>query len=65
MQTELLSVKEACVVLNCGVTKLYEILNDGKLKAVKLDGKTLIPRSEITAFITSLKGYEAQKVRGA
>lgn len=60
MQAELLSVKEACGVLNCGPTKLYEILNDGKLKAVKLDRKTLIPKSEITAFIDSLDSYEAK-----
>lgn len=65
MQTELLSIKEACVILNCGVTKFYDLLNQGKIKAVKLEGRTLVPTAEINLFITSLEDYKPQNTRSA
>lgn len=64
MQQELCSIKETCAILNCGTTNLYKILNSGRLKAVKLNRKTLIPRVEINKYITSLDTYKPQKTRG-
>lgn len=64
MQTELLSIKEAAAVLNCGVTSFYKMLNNGQLKGVRLNGKTLIPRTELDEFIASLETYKPQKLRG-
>ena len=64
MQTELLSVKEACAVLNCGVTKLYKLFNEQKIKAIKCEGRTFVTRAEIDAFIASLEDYKPQKMRG-
>ncbi|MAH04252.1 MAG: hypothetical protein CL561_01695 [Alphaproteobacteria bacterium] len=63
MHTELLSVKEACVALNCGVTKLYKLFNDQKIKAIKCEGRTFVTRAEIEAFIASLENYKPQKMR--
>lgn len=64
MPTQLLSVKEACAVLNCGVTKFYKLLNEQKIKAIKCDGRTFITRAEIDAFISSLENYKPQTSRG-
>jgi excisionase family DNA binding protein len=48
------TVMEACAALRVGRTKLYELLADKKLKAVALDGRTLILRDEIERFLTEL-----------
>lgn len=39
--------------------KLYQLINDGKLKAVKLDRRTFVKLSEIARYITSLEEIEA------
>ena len=40
--------------LGCGRTKLFELLRDGELHAVKLGGKTLIPVTELERLAASL-----------
>ena len=40
-------VADACYVLGIGRTSLYELVNAGQLKLIKLAGRTLVPRSEI------------------
>jgi excisionase family DNA binding protein len=37
-----------------GNTKLYELIGEGRLEAVKLGGKTLITAASLDAFIASL-----------
>lgn len=56
---------EACEVLRVGRTKLYELIGDGKLKAVALGGKTLIPRAEVEQFLAALPSIRirAERVR--
>lgn len=41
------SVNDACRVLSIGRTSLYELVKAGKIKLIKIAGRTLVPRSEI------------------
>jgi hypothetical protein len=44
---------------SCGRTKVYELIRAGRLKAKRLDGRTLIPAREAAAFIESLPDFDA------
>lgn len=44
-------VNDACHAIGLGRTKLYSLIAEGKLKPVKIAGRTLIPRSEIERLI--------------
>jgi hypothetical protein len=46
---------------SCGRTKVYELIRDGRLKAKRLDGRTLIPARDAAAFIESLPDFDAAK----
>ncbi|MBK9585763.1 MAG: helix-turn-helix domain-containing protein [Alphaproteobacteria bacterium] len=59
MQSELLTVMEFCQAVNLGKTSVYKLINEGKISAVKLGKKTLIPRSVVHEFIASLPAYHA------
>ena len=41
-----------------GRTKVYELIRDGRLKAKRLDGRTLIPARDAEAFIDSLPDFD-------
>jgi excisionase family DNA binding protein len=45
------TVKQACEISNLGNTKIYELIRDGRLKAVKVDGRTLIIYASIEALL--------------
>jgi excisionase family DNA binding protein len=47
----LLSVKQALSALGIGRTLLYELIEVGSLKSVKIGRRRLVPFSEIEAFI--------------
>ena len=53
-QDELLTTKEACKILKCGLTRLYQFMNAGNLKSVSMGKSRRIPRSAINKFISSL-----------
>jgi len=57
MPTQLLTIPQACAMLNCGKTYLYSLINQGRLKAVKLSKKTLISKQAIDEFIAELDAY--------
>jgi excisionase family DNA binding protein len=40
-------VSEACEKLSIGRTSLYQLVKDGKLKLIKIAGRTLVPHSEL------------------
>lgn len=61
MQAELLTITEFCKSVNLGRTVAYRLINEGKVKAVKLGKKTLIPRSSVDDFIASLPAYQNTK----
>jgi excisionase family DNA binding protein len=47
-----LAVRETIAAASIGRTKLYELLNDGTLKSVKVGRKRLILRSSLDALLT-------------
>ena len=59
MNEELLSIPQVKQILKIGTTKTYALINEGKLKAVKLGGKTLFCRSTVNDFIQSLPSKAA------
>lgn len=50
----LLPPSEAKVLIGCGTTKLYELIGNGSIVAVKLGRHTRIRESSVAAFITGL-----------
>lgn len=62
MVPRLYSVAEACELLSIGRTKLYDLLNQNLLKAVKIGRNTVFRPSDITNFINSLPDYEVKDV---
>ena len=58
MERELLTVPQACAVLNLGKTQIYRRMSLGELRAVKCGKKTLIPRTAINDFIGQLKPFK-------
>lgn len=49
-----ITVKEACSSLRCGVTKLYELMASGKVKAKKDGGRTLVDVASLNRYQTDL-----------
>jgi len=47
----LLSVRDVCVALQCGRTFVYELLQKGELRAIKLGRLTRISRAVLEEFI--------------
>lgn len=58
MATEpiLLSVKNTCDALSLGRTKIYELIAQKRLEAVRLGGKRLVKAASVRAFADSLGG---------
>jgi excisionase family DNA binding protein len=54
----LLTIPEACAAVRVGRTKLYQLLNSGEIKAVKIGKKTLISMCELNKFINLLPKYK-------
>ena len=50
----LVTIEGACTTLGCGRTHLYRLLREGKLQAVKLGARTMVPREALDAFIAAL-----------
>ncbi len=48
------SVARACRVIDCGRTKIYEMMSKGQIRAKKLGNKTIIPHSELVRLLDSL-----------
>lgn len=53
---KLYTIKETVDILRVSRAKIYLLIQDGKLKPVKLDRKTLFKESELTRFIEALNG---------
>lgn len=52
-----LSINEAIHLTGIGRTKLYELINKGKLKAKKMGKRTLILQSDLDHFLNQLSDY--------
>jgi excisionase family DNA binding protein len=53
------SISEAVAASGVGRTTLYQEMNAGNLKAVKLGSRTLIKRADLESFISSLTEKKA------
>lgn len=51
---QLYSVNQVADLLSCSRPKVYELINEGKLKAVQLFSNKRIPFIEIQAYLASL-----------
>lgn len=54
MNQILCSTREAAHRLSIGRTKLFSLLKEGKIKAVRLGTRTLIPVGELESFAATL-----------
>lgn len=61
MEPELLTINQACNLLNVSRSKIYELLNDGSIPAHKVGRKTLISRNTLQAWIDRLEPYAIEK----
>lgn len=43
-------INEACHALGIGRTTLYALVRDGKLRLIRIGGRSLVPRSELERF---------------
>jgi excisionase family DNA binding protein len=44
-------VPETAELIGCGTTKTRELIANGELRAIRIDRRLLVPRSEIEQFI--------------
>ena len=51
-----LRVTEAETILGLGRTKIYELISQGRLKSLKIDGARRIPVSAIEEFLAAQDG---------
>lgn len=45
------SINEACQVTSLGRTAIYQLIRDGRLAAVKVGGRTLIPATALQGLL--------------
>jgi len=50
------SVKSAAKVLDLGVLKVWELVSDGRLKSIKIDGSRRIERAALLEFLQEQRG---------
>jgi hypothetical protein len=50
----LVPVKQACTIIGRCQSALYELIGDGKIRAVKSDGRTLVVVASLHEYATSL-----------
>ncbi len=50
----LYDLRQAASVLSVGRSKLYELMNDGAIKSVKIGNRRLIPAEGIEAYVSRL-----------
>lgn len=55
-----LSISEAANYSGIGRTVLYGLIRDGQIRVVKVGRRSIVPRSEIDAFLARRLGKDAQ-----
>lgn len=45
------SIKEACQVSSLGRTTLYKHINEGRLEAIRVGGRTIIPATSLHSLL--------------
>lgn len=59
MDKLLFTPSEAAAVLGIGRSKIYELLNDGQLRSVRIDRCRRIPADELVALVERLRSSGA------
>ena len=54
------SIDETSAALGIGRTKVYELINSGKLKARKIGKRTIILKEDLEAFLQNLQQYSKE-----
>lgn len=49
--TQMISVAAFCRLSTCGRTKAYELINQGRIKSVRVDGRRLIHLDSVVALL--------------
>ena len=57
------SINKSLELLGIGRTKFYQELNAGRIKALKVGTRTLIPEESITAWLSNLPAYPTKGVK--
>ena len=50
----MLDVREVCRITQLGRTSIYEEMNSGRLRSIKVCGRRLIPRVEVERWASNL-----------
>ena len=50
----LCTIDEAADLLSIGRTSVYQLMNSGQLRSVKVGARRLVPRAELEAFVNEL-----------
>lgn len=59
------SISEACAATSLGRTTLYAHVTAGRLKAVRIGGRTVIPADSLRALVADTSGtHAARRVEG-
>ena len=53
------TVREFCSVLSIGRSTFYEEMKRGRIKVLKLGARTLVPASEVGAFLQRLQELQS------
>lgn len=56
----LLTIPEACETLKLGRTKIYALIAKGEITARKAGKKTLIEKSELERWVSTLPAFQSQ-----
>ena len=62
---QIFTMQETAKILSIGLTKLYEEISSGRLKAVKVGKRTLVPQANIEEWQDNLPAYRPWKANKA
>jgi excisionase family DNA binding protein len=54
------SIREAMHASSLGKTKMYELINQGKLQAIRIGGRTVIPADSLQALVSGAASTTAK-----
>lgn len=57
------SIRDACAAVGVGRTKLYALINEGKLDARAIGGRTVIPAASLRNFVANLPSAAIKGVK--
>lgn len=60
MEALSLSIQEVKSTTGIGLTKLYQLINKGELKARKLGKRTFVLKSDLEDFLNNLESYPSE-----